>query len=107
MYSMNMLINISGFCSIRRTTAWIVFLSSLLFYGKAISQSITSEYPKHFGISVANPLPVQRENVMVVINAYDLKQKIKGFNERAFVVMDGEKEIPSQYNSDDRLNMGI
>jgi hypothetical protein len=30
-------------------------------------------------------------------------QKIKGFNDRAFVVMDGDKEIPSQYNRGDQL----
>ena len=57
-------------------------------------------------VTIENPLDTAREAVMVVIPPEDLKQ-VKDFNVKNFVVMDGEKEIPSQYNLGDGRTQGI
>ena len=84
-----------------------IVVTVLSICSRANAQSLSSEYPKQFQISVSNPLNRSRENVMVTIPVADLRQKIKAFNDRAFVVLDGEKEIPSQYIRNDQLNAGI
>ena len=84
-----------------------IVVTVLSICSRANAQSLSSEYPEQFQISVSNPLNRSRENVMVTIPVADLRQKIKAFNDRAFVVLDGEKEIPSQYIRNDQLNAGI
>ena len=81
----------------------IIILSSL----KAYTQSVMTDYPESFSIAVSNPLTVSRENVLVLVSAEQIHKKLKKFNPHAFVVMDGEKEIPSQYNHNDADNSGI
>lgn len=78
----------------------VLFLFSL----KAYTQPAMTDYPEQFKVSISNPLNVSRENVLVVISS---KQLVKNFNPLAFVVMDGEKEIPSQYNPTEEENGGI
>src|SRR6187402_547812 len=69
------------------------------------AQSVEKQFPKSFSIQITNPLPVDRESVLVVVSPEKLK-KVKGFNTKAFVVLDGTKEIASQYNETD-LSKGV
>ncbi len=81
----------------------VIFLFSL----KAYTQSFKADYPEFFTIAISNPLPVSRENVLVLVSSQEVNKNFKKFNPHAFVVMDGEKEIPSQYNQKDGDNSGI
>jgi hypothetical protein len=78
----------------------VIFVFSL----EAYTQPVMTDYPEQFTVSISNPLNVSRENVLVTISS---KQLDKNFNPMAFVVMDGEKEIPSQYNRTEDENEGI
>ncbi|MEO8400062.1 MAG: DUF4861 domain-containing protein [Ignavibacteriaceae bacterium] len=49
-----------------------------------------------FSITVENDLNEERTDEIVEINIKDLKAKYPGFNVNAFLVKEGEKEIPSQ-----------
>src|SRR5688572_1934671 len=69
------------------------------------AQSVEKEFPKSFSVQISNPLPVARESVLIVLSPEKLK-KAKGFNAKAFVVLDGKVEIPSQYNESD-LSKGV
>ena len=80
----------------------VIILSSLV----AHTQSVMTDYPESFTIAVSNPLTVSRENVLVLVSAEQIRKNLKKFNPQAFVVMDGEKEIPSQYNHNDADNSG-
>ncbi|HYC85108.1 MAG TPA: DUF4861 domain-containing protein [Chryseosolibacter sp.] len=82
----------------------LLFISSLLLHS-AHAQTKQS-LPRTFGVKVTNPLPADRENVLVVISPAQLKS-IQGFNPKGFVVMHGDEEIPSQYNARDDRNGGI
>ncbi|MEO7990315.1 MAG: DUF4861 domain-containing protein [Chryseolinea sp.] len=86
-----------------------IFLSIayLLFSICAVSQSITQNFPLSFTVQVSNPLNASRDNVLIFISNDQLKKKVNGFNSNAFVVMDGAKEIPSQFNSHDNDYPGI
>ena len=79
----------------------------LLLYAKAYSQPVMMDYPESFNVTISNPLTVSRENVLVLVPSQQLSKNFKKFNAHAFVVMDGEKEIPSQYNQNDAEAMGI
>ena len=78
-----------------------------LFSPKAYTQSVMTDYPESFKVTISNPLTVSRENVLVLVSSQQLSKNFKKFNPHAFVVMDGEKEIPSQYNQNDADNSGI
>jgi hypothetical protein len=68
------------------------------FYAQAASsQSIEKKFPRSFKVEISNPLNSIRESVIIVLSPEELKQ-VKDFNPKAFVVMDGPAEIPSQYN---------
>ena len=69
------------------------------------AQSVDKQFPKSFSVQISNPLPTPRESVLVVVSPEKLK-KAKSFNAKAFVVLDGTQEIPSQYNASD-LSKGI
>ena len=71
---------------------FVIILSSQ----RAHTQSVKDDYPESFTIAVSNPLTVSRENVLVLVSAEQVQKNLKKFNPHAFVVMDGEKEIPSQ-----------
>jgi Domain of unknown function (DUF4861) len=78
----------------------VIFLFSI----KAFTQSVVTDYPEYFTVNISNPLTVSRQNILIVISS---KQLAKNFNPLAFVIMDGKKEIPSQYNRNDEENVGI
>lgn len=61
-------------------------------------------YTKHFSVKVTNPANVERGDVMVYVPAGKIP---KGFNAQAFAVFDKDKEIPSQYNLQDKDYPGI
>jgi hypothetical protein len=77
--------------------------------GSAIlwAQTVEQDFPKSFSVKVTNPLNVSRENVLVVLTPEQIKKKAKGFNAKAFVVLIGGKEVPSQYNSANTPASGI
>lgn len=72
----------------------------------AHAQMNEKRYPKSFVIHVSNPLNASRVEVLVWLDADQLKS-VKGFNKNAFIVMDGAKEIPSQYVENDPRRKGI
>lgn len=76
-------------------------------YGNTFSQDLTREFPKLFEIEVSNPLNWQRENVKIFLKEDDVRKNNSSFNSKAFVVLDGKKEIPAQFNHKDPENSGI
>ncbi|RDV15440.1 DUF4861 domain-containing protein [Pontibacter diazotrophicus] len=89
-----------------RVTFGLIVLS-LLSAGSVLAQNLKKEFPKSFTITVTNPLDQQRDDVMVLVEGDDIKKHAAAFNPKAFVVLDGTKEIPSQYNTKDSENRGI
>jgi hypothetical protein len=85
----------------------VFLLVILLLSAKAYTQSVITDFPESFKVTISNPLTVSRENVLVLISAQQLSKNAKRFNPHAFVVMDGEKEIPAQYNQNDADDSGI
>ncbi len=83
------------------------FLSLIIcLYSQCMTaQPVEKQFPKSFKVQISNPLQTARESILIVISPDDLK-KVKSFNEKAFVVLDGKNEIPSQYNKND-LSKGI
>lgn len=86
---------------------WLILLCMLLTFTVAKSQSLKKDFPKSLSVEISNPLNISRDNAMVVVSADQLKTKYKGFNTHGFIVMDGDKEIASQYNKNDVHTMGI
>lgn len=72
----------------------------------AQGQNAEKQYPKSFVVKIANALNQLQENVLVQIDEEKLAT-VKEFNRHAFIVLDGKKEIASQYNSLDPLHRGI
>lgn len=70
-------------------------------------QDIKKEMPLSFTVTVFNPLKTGRENEMIIIPASTIDKQIPDFNPKAFAVMDGNVEIPSQYNFRDQFNRGM
>ena len=85
----------------------LILLTIVLFSINAHAQSIAADYPDHFKVTISNPLPVSRDNALVVISPEQIKKNFKKFNPLSFVILDGEREIPSQYNRSDGQNPGI
>ncbi|MBF9255057.1 DUF4861 domain-containing protein [Pontibacter sp. 172403-2] len=83
----------------------------LLFYtlhvGEVNAQNLKQVFRETFTVSVTNPLAQPRSDVAAFIPATEIRNAIPAFNPDAFVVLDGKKEIPSQYNSKDNLQAGI
>ena len=71
------------------------------------SQDLKKELPRSFTVTVSNPLKTDRENEMVIISEEGIQKQVDGFNPKAFVVFDKGKEIPSQYNVQDKGHPGI
>jgi hypothetical protein len=71
------------------------------------SQSIEKDFPEVFKVKVSNPLKNSRESVLIVLSPDQLKKVSSKFNSNAFVVLDGSKEIPSQYNEKDSDRPGV
>ena len=84
-----------------------VLVLSMLSAGSAFAQNLKKEFPKSFTVKVTNPLNQQRDNVMVLVDGEEIKKNVASFNPQAFVVLDGKKEVASQYNLKDAENKGI
>ena len=89
---MNLRFQVLTFCSV----LFLVAAQSC----QVFSQNLSREYPRSFVVEVSNPLKTEREEVMVLLKEEDLKKNSPAFNSRAFVVLDGKTEIPSQYVND-------
>ncbi len=83
------------------TTAIFLLWSSTLSF----SQSTKKQFSENISIQVINPLAVDRNDVMISIKADQLKNT--NFNAEAFVVMDGDIELTSQYNQTDEDEKGL
>lgn len=88
----------------RMTTARMILIGCLLLLFSECTAQITKEFPQTFSVKVTSSLNAVRSDVFVHIAQTELP---KGFNVQAFVVMDGETEIPSQYNKRDSDYAGI
>jgi len=82
----------------------IIFLFSFCVLA---AQSVEKDFPESFQIVVSNPLSVAREHVLVVLSPSQIKTAAQAFNIHAFVVTDGQTEVPSQYNEGDKDHAGI
>lgn len=85
-------------------TLFFVFISFLANDILGQEKSVKQLFPHSFVVTVSNPIDVDRENEMIVVPETQL---VNGFNSKAFVVMDGSNEIPSQYNHHDKDFPGI
>ena len=65
---------------------------------EVFSQNLKKLFPKTLQVKVTNPLNQPRESAMVFVSEADIKRIAPKFNPKAFVVLDGGKEIASQYN---------
>jgi hypothetical protein len=91
---------------------FIALLSSLMLVSLwypvfVFGQHHKSEFPRSFVAEISNPLDWPRENVMILLPEDDILKNNPSFNPKAFVVLDGSTEIPSQYNHKDPENAGI
>ncbi len=89
---------------------WLLYqLPVLLLMGAGCTSAkqLTGEFSHSFTVAVKNPLQQQREDVMVYLQEDRIRTAYPDFNANAFVVMEGEKEIPSQYNRKDSTKPGI
>jgi Domain of unknown function (DUF4861) len=68
------------------------------------AQNLEKEFPLSFRVKVMNSLHVRRQDVFLFIPTTQIP---KGFNNRAFVVLDKGKEIASQFNNQDVDYNGI
>jgi len=71
---------------------------------QSIAQDLATQYPLSFHVKVSNPIKVSRQEAFVFISKINLP---KDFNAKAFIVMDKDKKVPSQYNVNDVDYKGI
>ncbi|MBN1894414.1 DUF4861 domain-containing protein [bacterium] len=71
-----------------------------------IPQEILNQYPETVVVSVHNPLDAPRPDAPIVMDVEKLRSKASDFNERAMVVTEGGREIPSQWVADPGGGMG-
>jgi len=57
---------------------------------------ITSEYPESFSFTATNQLNIDREDACLFLNIATIKEKHPDFNPQAFVIIENQKELPSQ-----------
>jgi hypothetical protein len=70
-------------------------------------QNLKQEFPRSFVVEVSNPLKQQHTDVMVHLKEEEIEKNASSFSSKAFVVLDGTNEVPSQYNHDDPAKAGI
>ena len=85
----------------------LIVVVVLIFTGNSMAQSLEQQYPKVLNVKVTNTLQTIREQVFIAISSTELKKNYADFNQDGFVVIDGDKEIPSQFNSKDSNDSGI
>lgn len=71
----------------------------------SFSQNVKKQFSESISIQVVNPLAINRNDVLVSIKAEQLKNS--SFNADAFIVMDGDMELASQYNQTDEDEKGL
>ncbi len=84
-----------------------LLLVATLVTGNMYAQSLQKEFPKSLTVTVSNPLNQPRQDVLVVLPEAAIQKAAANFNPKAFVVLDGKKEIPSQYNLKDAVYPGV
>jgi hypothetical protein len=85
----------------------IAFLMIIACRGLAYAQDLRKDFPDAFKVRIQNPMKAARANAIVIIPESDIVKQNPEFNSRAFVVLDKDKEIPSQFNSKDSDTRGI
>lgn len=85
----------------------VCVLAAVLLSINLSAQDLRKEYPKSFTVKVTNPLGQERESAPVYLSAQVLQKKYPQFNAKAFVVLDGKTEVPSQYNQKDGDKPGV
>jgi hypothetical protein len=86
----------------------ILFLIFIPFgFFELRAQEISKTFPEAFTVKVTNPSTVAKQNSLVVLSPEFIRKKSSKFNSKAFVVLQGKDEIPSQYNSVDQVTPGV
>jgi hypothetical protein len=86
----------------------IVLVSFFFIYASVCSaQTLEAEFPKSFTVAIENKLNRSRYDVAIHIDESRIFKKSKSFNSRAFVVLYNNREVASQYNSNDSQMKGI
>lgn len=75
--------------------------------GLLSGQNLKQDFPRSFVAEVSNPLEQLRSNVRVFLQEEEIEKNAPSFNPKAFVVLDGTTEVPSQYNHTDPANAGL
>lgn len=68
------------------------------------AQDLSKQFPLSIYVKVSNPMNTSRQEAFVFVSEKNLP---KNFNNKAFVVLDNDKEITSQFNSADVDYRGI
>lgn len=71
------------------------------------AQNLQRLFPRAFVLEVSNPLNQPRTDLMIFLDAETLQKQVPAFNPEAFVVLEGGKEIASQYNHKDPEKKGL
>jgi hypothetical protein len=82
----------------------IIFLFVPLLLWSCGSSETQGEFTESISVTITNPAAFDRSDVMVFVPQEKLSSD---FNPKAFVVVDGETEIPSQFNHHDSDFKGI
>jgi hypothetical protein len=86
---------------------YILMFICIAFSVRIFAQQVEKGFPLSFTVRITNPLKISREHVLIHLSTDQLKKKVSQFNSKSFVVMDGAKEISSQYNFQDSDYPGI
>lgn len=84
---------------------WLIL--PMLLAGTVSAQNLKKKFPGAFTVTVTNPIAQERESVAILIPEQTIRTVAGTFNPNAFIVLDGKKEIASQYNLKDAGNKGV
>jgi hypothetical protein len=68
----------------------------LLILSGCVCGELKREYPESFNLKVTNGIDIERKEASVFVDVPTIKEKYPDFNPGAFVIMEAEKELPSQ-----------
>jgi len=82
-----------------------VFVSTIIFIFSLVScqgnnQNLAQTYPETFSLQVTNPIDAERQDEPVTVNVDRLTKQHPDFNPQAFVILDGQEELSSQFVRD-------
>ena len=80
------------------------FLLGFIVWCQSQAQDLTSQFQLSFHVKVSNPMNTSRQEAFAFIPEVNLP---KDFNAKAFVVLDKDKKVASQYNINDVDYKGI